>query len=387
MPMKRALIAFLLVTSAVSGAHARTWYIKPDHSGDAPTIQAGIDSATVADTVLVAPGAYTWTNQGTGSEYGMIYIKRDQNGFVLRSEAGPQATFLDAEYKGRVLFIAGWNYITVEGFTIRRGMAPSFGDFTGAGIATHLSFDHVRNCIFRDNIAEHGGGLWCGGVSAMQIEDCEFFNNQATSGAAIYLINSGSGSPTIRNCTFHRNRASGGGGAIYAVSNGFHLENCVIAINSAEAQGGAIYGRGIYATSVTSCTICENTAPEGSAIYLTGTPVFALDRTIVSFGSSAPFAAAFSSVLTVSCTDVYGNHGADGLPSFAVDSGGNFSLDPRFCGPQGSENYSVGSASPCASGNHPSGNACDLIGAFGVGCDGPVKVETMSWGRVKSLYR
>lgn len=386
MPMKRPLIATLALLSFVSVAHARTWYIKSDHTGDAPTIQAGIDSATVGDTVLVAAGTYSWTSQGTGTDYGMIYIQRGQNGFILRSESGPQATFLDGEYRGRVLFIAGWNYISVEGFTIRRGMAPSFGDYTGAGLATHLSYDHFRNCVFKDNIATYGGAIWCGGVSAPQFDDCEFTNNQAMNGAAVYLINS-SDTPTFRNCRFHHNRSTGNGGAIYAASNGFHLVDCTIVLNTATGQGGAIYGRGIDPSSVTTSTISENDAPEGSSIFLTGTPVFSVDRTIFAFGTSPPFAMAFESVLTLSCSDVFGNHGSDALPSFVIDSGGNFSENPRFCGAFGSGNYLLDGASPCLPSNHPGGSGCDRIGAFDVGCNSSVTVETTTWGRLKSLYR
>ena len=47
-----ALATFLLA----SPADSKTWNIQEDGSGDAPTVQAGIDSAAAGDTVLVHPG-------------------------------------------------------------------------------------------------------------------------------------------------------------------------------------------------------------------------------------------------------------------------------------------------------------------------------------------
>ncbi len=383
--MRRTLTAFLLLAAMAPAAVARTWYVKADHSGDAPTIQAGIDSAAVGDTVLVAAGTYGWTAQGTGNDYGMIYIQRGQNGFVLRGEGGAQSTVLDGEYRGRVMFVAGWNDIVVEGFTIRRGMAPAYGDWTGGGLATHLSHDIYRECVFRDNIANYGGAIWCGGVSSPQLVDCEFFNNQAINGAAVYLINS-SQTPTFRNCKFTRNRASGSGGALYAVHNGFNLEQCLIAFNSAESQGGAIFARNVWPSSVTSCTIAENMAGEATAIFLNACPSVQLSRSIVARGSGSPtFTAINGSVLSISCSDVYGNS-PDSFPAGVLDAGGNFSADPQFCGAVGSGVFSISGGSPCAPGLHPDGAGCGLIGALAPVCGG-VSVKPITWGQLKDIYR
>ena len=68
------LLALLLLLA--TAAHARTWYVNPDGGGNALTIQAGIDSASAGDTVLVACGDYLEHD---------IAMK---SGVVLRSETG-----------------------------------------------------------------------------------------------------------------------------------------------------------------------------------------------------------------------------------------------------------------------------------------------------------
>ena len=47
------IIAFILLLTGAG--HTRTWYVKPDQTGDAPTIDAAYDSTTTGDTILVAP--------------------------------------------------------------------------------------------------------------------------------------------------------------------------------------------------------------------------------------------------------------------------------------------------------------------------------------------
>jgi hypothetical protein len=382
--VKRALIALLLLVPAAEDSSARTWYVKADRTGDVPTIQAAVDTSVAGDTVLVAPGTYGWTAQGTGTDYGMIFFGTREGGIVLRSEMGPQATILDGEYKGRIMFIQGWNDIVVEGFTFRRGKAPQYGGYIGAAITAHLSYDTVRNCVFRDNIADRGGALWCGGWSSMQIEDCLFFNNEAINGGAIFLINS-TPTPTFRNCVIRNNRASGAGGALYAASNGFNLENCVLAGNTAELTGGAVYARAVYPSSILSCTIAENIAPEASGVYLLASPAVSLQRSIVAYGAGPAFGAANGSTLTVSCSDVFGNS-SNAFPAGVVDAGGNFTADPLFCGARGTWVYSISAASSCAPGRHPDGAPCGLVGALGPAC-GSVRTQPVTWGHVKALYR
>ena len=74
--------------------------------------------------------------------------------------------------------------------------------------------------------------------SASTIDNCNFNNNYADYGGAVYFSSSG----TVENCNFTNNKATnanGNGGAIYM--NSGNVLNCNFTNNSAKNIGGAIY--------------------------------------------------------------------------------------------------------------------------------------------------
>lgn len=375
----------LLLCSLVSTAPARTWLVRVDRTGDAPTIQAAIDSVAPGDSILVAPGTYTWSNQNSSDPYGMLHVVRGKTDFVLASQAGAAVTVLDAQFMGRVMFLAGYNYMVIEGFTIRNGRAPSLGNYCGGGIGAHLSYDIIRDCLFYNNEADNqGGGLWCGGVSSMTFENCRFYANRARLGAGVFFVNS-SNSPTIRDCMIDNNDATEEGGGVFAYNNLLYFENTLIVRNTAVTGGGIRLLNNQPATFV-GCTIAYNEAVAASGISLLDSDLTTLERCIVSNGRSGAAIDMANSSLAVGCSNIWGNLGGDALPAGTIDNGGNFSLDPLFCDPA-SKNFHLNGQSPCVAGNHPNGvDACGLIGARMVQC-GSVAVERHTWGSVKALYQ
>ena len=382
--MKTWAIALLLASPLiVSTASARTWYIKPDGSGDVPTIQAGVDSASHGDTLLCAAGTYSWNSQGTGTDYGMISILRGSSDMVIVSESGPEVTILNGQGQGRILFFQGWTELTVEGFTFKNGIAPALGNFVGGAMASHLSSPVVRDCVFEANSASNqGGAYWYGGQGSPVIESCHFENNSAGLGGAVFLINS-SFDAYIYDTTFISNDATTGG-AIWMHSFRLNAENCLIAGNTASV-GGAIHMQSSWPSFIANTTIVNNRAATGAALSVLGATPLTLSNVIValSTGGGAAVNVGGGSTAIFSCSDMWGNPGGNWVGDIAPQLGnnGNISEDPKFC----SGGFSIQGDSPCAPGNHPHGHTCGVIGAYGVAC-GSVAVEQKSWGEIKAMY-
>lgn len=387
-PLKRIksiIVVGLILLISPDILFSRTWYVKSDGTGDVPTIQAAVDTAGLGDVILVAAGRYTWSNQGSSGDYGMILYYRDVTGFELRSESGTEVTILDAENQGRVFYIMAYNDITIDGFTVTGGRAPNSYN-AGGGLIGHLSAPTIRNCTFTENTAEQGGGLWYGGVSAPIIENCLFSLNSASYGGGVCLVNS-STSAHIDNCTIRDNTASLKGGGVLAYNYAFDLENCSIYRNSAVNEGGGLHCQKIYPSTVGNCTFSENSAADGGGIYLFWESDLVVRNCIIANSTEGgALTIDLDSSLDIGCCDIFGNLGGDSLPSGAIDSGWNIFLDPQFCGMKGSGNYFLQSDSPCHPINHPDGLFCGLIGAHPVMC-GTIQAGDNTWGKIKNLKK
>ena len=119
----------------------------------------------------------------------------------------------------------------------------------------------MTGCVFADNSATNGGGLYNVSQSSPTVVDCLFESNEATvlGGGAINV----SGEPSYTGCTFRYNTAAGGGGMANVSSSSPTITNCVFTENTAAGgvspSGGAIYDQGSDPV-VANCLFNGNTA-------------------------------------------------------------------------------------------------------------------------------
>ena len=407
------VIALLCCFSTLT--NARIWQIRPDGTGDAPTIQAAINASVSGDTVLVAPGTYNENLSITGSK----------NGIAVISEAGAHATFIFAQAAGTVVDFSGVDTTTIiKGFTLTGGTgAPNPehpGTFHGGGIRIfYCSPKILENHIVNNNVEPgRGGGIQCFTSSAIIIGNVISGNRASFHGGGIHVEH---GSPRISGNTIADNWAradnpgpSGGGISAYyssivivdnifkgnkAATNGgaVVVDHCVVQIKRnifAGNQTGSI-GGGVFLFACTgelsNNTIAYNRAGSSGGLALLGGEAPEVRNNIV-VCNSAQNAGGIGCEEVMPhfvCNDVWNNSPSNyGGCIDQTGENGNISLDPLFCYPH-SDDYSVVVYSPAL------GGECGTIGAIGVpgcstadspSCEFPVGTRPTSWGGIKRLH-
>jgi len=413
-----AILSALVLCSLPSTASGRTWSITSDGTGDAATIQAGIDSASSGDTVLVEAGTYFENLSIVGKE------------LLLTSRDGASATILDGgSVQETVVFLMGLSRSTVvEGFTMTGGQGHIRGSGRdGGGIFMQEASPVIRRNVFTANSSRYGGGIYStsmSGSAAPLIEMNTFEGNVSDLGAGLLV---GPGTPEIRENIFRNNNCRFDGGAVYfALNSGFAtVEHNQFWSNSAGDHGGAIdvygtnasevliawnlfvdndaggtgtgdtgAGGGMHLSnvhgSIINNTIVEGDVPlevacSGGGISLESIPPdLEISRNIIAFNRDCGIACRFSIQNTLG-TNLFwmnenGNLGS-GLGTCPAEwSSNQIVADPLFCGP-GLGNYSVSIESQALTGS-------SAIGVWtSPGCGPGVATRPSTWGSLKALFR
>ncbi|HOX24248.1 MAG TPA: hypothetical protein PLL30_00665 [Candidatus Krumholzibacteria bacterium] len=200
--MVRSVLA-CLAAALVAPAVADTIVIGPTGPY---TIQQAIDLAADGDVVELLDGVYAGSGNRDLEFHGKAITVRSQSG-------NPAACTIDCQgsnqaYHRGFIFLddEGLDSI-VEGVTVTGGHA----DGDGGGMACLLGYPTVRNCRFVDNWASgDGGGLKTGGPTV--VEDCWFAGNEAMGGGGAATTVAFDVTAVFARCTFVDNVALGYGG-------------------------------------------------------------------------------------------------------------------------------------------------------------------------------
>jgi hypothetical protein len=238
---RRVVSAAIALLTALAGAGAAEWIVDDNGPADFTTIQAAINAFYVqsGDTIRVRPGLYN----------GTVYL--GSKDLVIRSEAGPFTTILDAQEMGSVVSLYNRTAATrIEGFTLRNGQ-----DQTGGGVYIYGGGPVVTRNIILGNRAVggylgygYGGGIEVYGSAPVITHNVIIGNTALDGGGGIDVYYSGpstSGTccPVIAQNTILDNRvtsASGVGGGILAAGAEPRIASCILSGNEA-ADGGALF--------------------------------------------------------------------------------------------------------------------------------------------------
>ena len=193
-------------------------------------ISGGGDYLTIHEGIAAASDGDTLlVAPGT---YPQADVDPGAKNLVITGQAGPDSTFIDVSQTGRGFHVHGGQDSTmvIQGFTISNGVGP------------------------------YGGGIYAEGTSPT-IRDCVFSGNWAT-GIGGALAASGGGHPTVIRSTFQSNASQNQGGAINVHTGGVALHSCSFFSNSS-VQGGAVYFDACSAT-VDSCAFGSGNVATGA---------------------------------------------------------------------------------------------------------------------------
>jgi len=243
----KEIIGLLLTATASCG----TWTVPQD----CQTIQDAIDEAVHGDEIIVSPGI--WKEQ----------IDLLGKTLLIRSEMGAEETVIDAGQRGSVIRCVGGTSATLEGFTIRNGLAEQ-----GGGVYVLDASPTFRLCLIDFNAAQQGGGAYARNGNPV-FDQCVFSFNEAKDGDGIWSKHA---RPELTACIFAGDSIGWESGEMVTVRDTNSpagacciRDVCVQTASVACWEAGGLY-RGEASTCVAACdSVCDEDITGDGVVNLT----------------------------------------------------------------------------------------------------------------------
>lgn len=153
-----------------------------------------MDAANDGDVIEIATGVYTDVNSYAGLTQ-VVYISKSvtiRGGYTatdwFNSDPLANPTTLDAQERGRVLYITGDIRPAIEGLHLVRGKAP-LGGF-GGGLSLSGADITIRDNTIANNSAYKGGGMFLGNSTAVLEGNTVISNTAIGDGGGIIVSSS-----------------------------------------------------------------------------------------------------------------------------------------------------------------------------------------------------
>ncbi len=306
MKKKFFLLVFSLFCAGI--VHAAILNVPSEYS----SIQIGIDSSSVGDTVLVQPGTYVENINYNGKNITVasLFLTTQDTSYISQ-------TVIDGDSVDSVVkFISGEDSTALlSGFSVTNGYADFPYEYGGGIFCTQSSCPVLSNLIVFSNYSEGwGGGISCRNGSNACIKSTKIYNNQADYGGG--GLSCSNASPFISHVVISNNFAEFWGGGVNCQDYSCpQLSNVVISNNYAYLCGGGLRSYSNSSLQLVNVEILNNFCDEdsgGGGINIRNSTLFLLNATF--FGNTADIGGAI--LFSNSVADVEDSYFSENISGF-----------------------------------------------------------------------
>ena len=256
-------------TRAVTVTH-KSIAVDLNASGGITSIQAGIDSSEMGDTILVFPPG------GTG-QYDEDVVMKETVHLVGVGGAVP-IVGTGTTGSSSAVTIKDHDYpCVIDGFDISHEDGGS--QYTGRGVFIENASPIVSNCTIQNNktdTGEMGAGVFIIGDSSPEFLGCVIRDNEGR-GAALALRGIGQAMPvaSFTNCEIKGNQLPLGSTGVINIAYDTPLDisseqpefiDCLIEGNDASTYGAVVFLGGCHAAVFEGCSFVANTVVDGMGL-------------------------------------------------------------------------------------------------------------------------